>query len=415
VGLRDTLRAVHSSPIPVIGIGRDRAAAFAPFRVTVKGTAFSFLAASSEPDQLARSAAGPTKPGIAAAFGATPQILMDAVRAASERGDVVVVYLHWGTELETCPTRKQLVTAQALANAGADVVVGSHAHVLLGAGWLGRTYVDYGLGNFLWYHDHQPETGVLQLRIRDGAVVDDSWVPARIRSDGRPHPLTGDARSAAADDWRRLRGCTNLAAAPPVHAEPAPAYQASAQRISPQLQARMGPSYRPGCPVPLADLRYLRMSYVGFDGGAHTGEMVVRKDVTDDVMRVFRDLYAARWPIDRMRLVDEYGGDDDRSMAANNTSGFNCRRVAGRANWSEHAYGAAIDVNPVQNPYLTEGAVHPPAGRFLRIDRSAGARVPLGAIRADDVVVRAFARIGWTWGGVWAGPKDYQHFSAAGG
>src|SRR4029450_7072689 len=102
---------------------------------------------------------------------------MDAVRAASARGDVVVVYLHWGTELKRCPTGKQLSTARALAADGADVVLGSHAHVLLGSGWLGDTYVNYGLGNFLWYHDHHPETGVLRLTIRHGHVVGDSWTP----------------------------------------------------------------------------------------------------------------------------------------------------------------------------------------------------------------------------------------------
>jgi poly-gamma-glutamate synthesis protein (capsule biosynthesis protein) len=113
-----------------------------------------------------------------------------------------------------------------------------------------------------------------------------------------------------------------------------------------------------------------------------------------------------------MRLVDAYGGDDNRSMAADNTSGFNCRRVKGSAEWSAHAFGAAIDVNPVQNPYLTPSSVFPPdSRRFAALDRSAEALVPDGTIRSDDVVVRAFAAIGWEWGGSWAVP-DYQHFSA---
>ena len=104
------------------------------------------------------------------------------------QGDVVVVYLHWGEELPGCPTAKQRITARALAEAGADIVVGSHAHVLLGSGWMGDTYVDYGLGNFLWYHNHQPESGVLQLRVRDGTVVGDALAPARIGTYGRPRP-----------------------------------------------------------------------------------------------------------------------------------------------------------------------------------------------------------------------------------
>jgi hypothetical protein len=133
------------------------------------------------------------------------------------------------------------------------------------------------------------------------------------------------------------------------------------------------------------------------------------------VLGVFDRLYDAGWPIRRMRLVDDYQGDDDRSMAADNTSGYNCRRVAGTTAWSDHAYGAAIDINPLQNPYVTASSTSPPAGwRFVAIDRSARAPRHLGVIRTGDVVVRAFARIGWEWGGDWSASKDYQHFSASG-
>jgi poly-gamma-glutamate synthesis protein (capsule biosynthesis protein) len=153
---------------------------------------------------------------------------------------------------------------------------------------------------------------------------------------------------------------------------------------------------------------------LGFDGRAHRGELVVHAEHAADVAAVFGRLYAARWPVARMRPVEAYG-DDDRSMAANNTSGFSCRTVAGTDRWSDHAYGAAIDLDPVQNPDLTVGAARPPAGaRFAQVDRSPGARAAPGVIRADDVVVRAFAAIGWEWGGDWS-PPDYQHFAAAGG
>ena len=127
------------------------------------------------------------------------------MRAASERDDVVVVYLHWGREGERCPTVTQQRTARAVARAGADVIVGAHAHVLLGAGWLGETYVSYGLGNFLWYHNHEAETGVLQVKIRDGAVVADPFAPARIQTYGHLRPLYGAARADAVADWRDLR------------------------------------------------------------------------------------------------------------------------------------------------------------------------------------------------------------------
>jgi poly-gamma-glutamate synthesis protein (capsule biosynthesis protein) len=415
IGLHDTLAAIRTGPIPVVGIGRDRRAAFAPYRVSIRGTAFAFFGADGSMREGTSNvwSAGPATPGIAAAHAGKPRALLAAVRAASRQADVVVVYMHWGQDFQSCPTRQQRTTAEALAEAGADVVVGSHAHVLLGSGWLGDTYVDYGLGNFLWYHNHEPETGVLRLTIRDGQVVGDSWAPARIQTFGRPLPLRGADRAAAIADWQRLHQCTALASNR--HEKPLPAYSSVVRRIGPLLRERMRFSHRSGCPVSLSDLRYLQMTYVGFDGRAHTGEMAIHEDYADQVATVFRRLYDARWPIRRMRLVDDYGGNDIRSMAANNTSGFNCRRVAGSQVWSAHAYGAAIDINPVQNPDLTGASVAPRAGRrFAVTDRSTYAQAAPGVITADGPVVRAFARIGWEWGGNWSSRKDYQHFSYTG-
>jgi poly-gamma-glutamate capsule biosynthesis protein CapA/YwtB (metallophosphatase superfamily) len=216
VGLDDTLRAIDAGPIPVIGIGADREAAFTPHRISIRGTDLAFLAGDGSMREGASDvwAAGPDNPGVAAAHAARPRALLRAVREASTTSDVVVVYMHWGAELQSCPTPRQRTTARALAEAGADVIVGTHAHVPLGSGWLGDTYVNYGLGHFLWYHDRRPETGVLHVRIEDGEVVGDTWTPAQIQRDGRPVPLTGKARRAAVDDWRRLRGCTGLAGAP---------------------------------------------------------------------------------------------------------------------------------------------------------------------------------------------------------
>jgi poly-gamma-glutamate synthesis protein (capsule biosynthesis protein) len=143
---------------------------------------------------------------------------------------------------------------------------------------------------------------------------------------------------------------------------------------------------------------------------------VVHRRYADAMVGVFGRLYRAGWPIQQMRLVDRYRGRDEQSMAANNTSAYNCRRVAGSTAWSAHAYGAAIDVNPRQNPYVTESSIDPPAAASLAdIDRSATARsLPVGAIRDGDIVVRSFARIGWEWGGDWSTLKDFQHFSATG-
>ena len=193
-------------------------------------------------------------------------------------------------------------------------------------------------------------------------------------------------------------------------------YAATVRRIGPKLRHRMRFSYRAGCPVPLTDLRYLRMTYVAFDGSVRTGEMVTHEDHAEGVTEVFRRLYDAKWAVRRMVLVDAFRGDDDRSMAADNTSGFNCRRVTGSDAWSDHAFGAAIDINPVRNPYVQPTGVAPPSGRrYATLDRGAGARVPAGVIHSGDVVVRAFALIGWEWGGDWSRARDYQHFSASGG
>lgn len=169
-------------------------------------------------------------------------------------------------------------------------------------------------------------------------------------------------------------------------------------------------SWRAGCPVGPSQLRLLRLSYWGFDRKPHVGALVVRDRVANQVVRVFRRLYAARFPIRRMRKVDAYRGSDDASMAADNTSAFNCRFVSGAQRWSQHAYGEAIDVNPVENPYLRGARVSPPAGaRYL--DRS---KLRPGMAVTSGLLVRAFEAAGWKWGGRWTGSRDYQHFSTTG-
>jgi hypothetical protein len=188
-----------------------------------------------------------------------------------------------------------------------------------------------------------------------------------------------------------------------------PRFDSRIATITPSLRASMT-SWRPGCPVPVARLRLLTVDHWGFDGRERRGRLIVHAGYARGVVRVFRALHRARFRIRRMELVERYGSNDDRSMAADNTSGFNCRRVEGSSGWSEHAYGRAIDLNPLENPYVRRGVVSPPAGvRYL--DRSRRAR---GMIHRGDAAVRAFAAIGWKWGGDWTSLKDYQHFSATG-
>lgn len=192
----------------------------------------------------------------------------------------------------------------------------------------------------------------------------------------------------------------------------APAFHGSVEPIGPQLRERMvGVSWHRGCPVGFRQLRLLRVSHWGFDGEVHPGRLVVNRDSARPMLGTMRRLFELRYPIRRMRLVDAYGADDHRSMAADNTSAFNCRVVAGTGRWSEHAYGHAIDVNPVENPYVAgDGYISPPAGAPY-MDRSQ--RAP-GLIHRNGPVVAAFAANGWAWGGNWSWPKDYQHFSAGG-
>jgi hypothetical protein len=183
-----------------------------------------------------------------------------------------------------------------------------------------------------------------------------------------------------------------------------------AATVSPVTRGELGASWHADCPIAPARLRRVRLTYWGFDGEGHTGALVVNANAVPDVKRIFARLYAGRFPIRRMRPVDAYGASDDRSMAADNTSAFNCRYAVapGPPRWSAHAYGRAIDVNPVENPYLERGRVLPPAGRAF-LDRAHARR---GMAVAGGLVVRSFAASGWQWGGRWTGSPDYQHFQA---
>ena len=202
-----------------------------------------------------------------------------------------------------------------------------------------------------------------------------------------------------------------LALAAAVPAAAAPAFRASVAPIPADARARMTPSvWRPGCPVGLDALRWVTVRHWGFDGRVHAGVLVVNRDAAPAVVAAMRSLYAARFPIRRMTPIEAYGGDDFRSIEADNTSAFNCRRATGSSSWSEHAFGRAVDVNPIENPYVAAGSTAHPASRTY-LDRS---RVRVGMAVAGSALVRAFDAVGWGWGGRWSGPRDYQHFSAGG-
>lgn len=188
-----------------------------------------------------------------------------------------------------------------------------------------------------------------------------------------------------------------------------PPFTAKIQKVT---RADLPKSWRSGCPVPPARLRMIVMSHWGFDDKVHTGRLVVHEDVADEVVSIFKKLYAQRYPIRRMEPVDKYDGDDYRSIDADNTSAFNCRPATGSGNWSKHAYGKAIDLNPRENPWVNADGSNSHRNADAYVTR------PLkkpGVINPGDRVVKTFAAEGWEWGGYWSGAKDYQHFSKGGG
>lgn len=184
-------------------------------------------------------------------------------------------------------------------------------------------------------------------------------------------------------------------------------FDALVEPISDDLAEEMiGVSWHPDCPVPISDLRLITMNHWGFDDRLHRGELVVHEDVADDLVTVFGQLFTDRFPILRMERIELYDGDDEESMVADNTSAFNCREIAGGGPYSIHSWGKAIDINPVENPYIKDGIVLPPSGTSY-LDRE---DVRPGMIVDGDVVVQAFAAIGFVWGGNWDRLQDYQHF-----
>lgn len=164
------------------------------------------------------------------------------------------------------------------------------------------------------------------------------------------------------------------------------------------------------CPVTVDELRYLRILHVDFAGQEHVGELIVHASLADEVLEIFSALYDARYALTSVRLVDDFGepGDDTRSMAADNTSSFCCRRVTGSKNYSLHSYGAAIDINPMRNPYIRKDGSVSPANGEAYADRS---KDFAGKIDKDDLCYRLFTERGWSWGGEFKTEKDYQHFS----
>ena len=235
---------------------------------------------------------------------------------------------------------------------------------------------------------------------------------------GGPAPASTLPKHPAASSTRPAPSATP-SAVPPSAATPSAVphrrhersqvFTAKVTRIRHRSQVRY--SWHPGCPVAPSELRLITMTYRGFDGQVHIGRLVVNAAVTAKLILVFRKLFAMRYPIRRMVPVDAYHGSDFASIQADNTSAFNCRDATGSSTWSEHAYGLAVDLDPCENPYVYANGYEAHQRCRKYVDRSL--QDP-GIIHAGDAVVQAFASVGWGWGGIWPGDRDYQHFSANG-
>jgi hypothetical protein len=190
-----------------------------------------------------------------------------------------------------------------------------------------------------------------------------------------------------------------------------PPFTATVRVIDTELSQRMiGTTWYAECPVPLDDLRQILLRHHDTNGNTQLGTVIVHKDVVKTITDAFSAAYADGFPIYSLTPIHEYGGDDNASMAANNTSAFNCRRVGGTNNWSEHAYGTAIDINPSWNPYVVKGRVFPPDGRAFS-DRT---EIKPGMLTSKSEFTKSFLAHDWGWGGTWSHTKDYQHFSKSG-
>lgn len=189
---------------------------------------------------------------------------------------------------------------------------------------------------------------------------------------------------------------------PPTTPIPAPA------RVLPVTAADLGASWRPGCPLDPMRLRRVEIDHLGMDARIHRGELIVHEDLVAEVIEIFQQLREVRYPIEKMRTPDHYPrADDEMSMRDNNTSAFNCRDIPGTGQWSLHAYGRAIDINPLLNPYIDSTGEFQPANAAPYLDRN---RIDPGLLHDGDPAVRIFTDRGWRWGGDWRTPKDYQHF-----
>lgn len=189
------------------------------------------------------------------------------------------------------------------------------------------------------------------------------------------------------------------------------------EKISPidaTIKNRMlkGNSYREGCPVGVNNLRYVEVAYRDFNGQYNIGELIVHKSIAKEIVAIFKELYAINYPIAKMELVSNYNGSDFASIEADNTSAFNCRFIGGTKRWSNHAFGKAIDINPLENPYISRSGkiAHKHSLQYRKRLHQTNSSADRAILLAQDQATQIFKKYGWIWGGDWNSIKDYQHF-----
>ncbi|HHD79549.1 MAG TPA: M15 family peptidase [Epsilonproteobacteria bacterium] len=192
-------------------------------------------------------------------------------------------------------------------------------------------------------------------------------------------------------------------------------FEAKIKPINQYTKQRMmeGNTWRKGCPVDLKDLRYIRVKHRNFYRSEKMGEMIVHKDVAQEVVEIFRELYTIKYPIRQMRLISDFRGRDWDSIEADNTSAFNCRKATGSKNWSKHSYGKAIDINPIENPYISKkGRIsHKASLKYKKRVHKNRTFSDQAVLLKNDKATQIFKKYGWKWGGEFKAVKDYQHFS----
>ena len=192
-------------------------------------------------------------------------------------------------------------------------------------------------------------------------------------------------------------------------------FEAHISNITLSLKHKMikGNSWKKACPVGLNDLRHITLKHIDFNGKQKKGEIIVHKSVAEDVVQIFRELYVIGYPIYKMKLISAYQGNDWQSIESGNTSAFNCRNATGSKGWSKHSYGKAIDINPIENPYVARSGYisHKASLKYKKRVHKRNTYADKAILLKSDKATKIFEKYGWKWGGDWSGVKDYQHFS----